>query len=595
MRRVLVLCALLAGCGDGVPPPVTSDGGVAPDAELGPPDADLGPPDAAPIDADPTLMAFDLETLHEIEITVEPQYLDELENDTENRVPCTFTFDGVVLPNTGIRKKGGIGSVASLNDKTGFSVKFDEFVAGQQLHGLDRLTINNAIQDPTFLHEHLGYEVYRRAGIPAHRTAHAALTFNGVGKGLFVLAESADKKFLRRYFGDGNEEGNLYEGECCGDFVWDPNHPELKDEIEEMRSRADLYALAAVITDAPDTEFEAQVRPLLDLDTFITGYAIDAVFFHWDGYSYNTNNFYMYHRPSDDRFIFMPHGMDQLLQWLEFDPFSWPNGRLSQRIREIPALDAAYQAELYRVVDEVWDVPVLLDRIDQVAAVVHTSDRTDEAWLRDLGWFEDNYVPTRDAVVLRKLRIQQIPLAVCGDGAVTGVEQCDDGNTMSEDGCSSACVWEWCGDGVLQPGLGEVCDGPECLPDCSGMAGCTDVAGLGATYTFCAMSRPVWEARADCAARGGALAVPADLAQNDWIVDTAFATFARHYWIGVDDEFEEGVWREPDGTPVTFFAWAPGKPDLLDWQDCVVIDADHAGGWNDKACWDAYGWVCRTP
>jgi len=31
----------------------------------------------------------------------------------------------------------------------------------------------------------------------------------------------------------------------------------------------------------------------------------------------------------------------------------------------------------------------------------------------------------------------------CGDGVVTGLEECDDGNLESKDGCSSSCVIEW--------------------------------------------------------------------------------------------------------------------------------------------------------
>jgi cysteine-rich repeat protein len=36
------------------------------------------------------------------------------------------------------------------------------------------------------------------------------------------------------------------------------------------------------------------------------------------------------------------------------------------------------------------------------------------------------------------------------------VEECDDGNTLSDDGCSNFCVLEICGDGVVNNG--EVCD-----------------------------------------------------------------------------------------------------------------------------------------
>jgi cysteine-rich repeat protein len=47
---------------------------------------------------------------------------------------------------------------------------------------------------------------------------------------------------------------------------------------------------------------------------------------------------------------------------------------------------------------------------------------------------------------------------VCGDGILEGGEACDDGNVVSEDGCSATCQVESCGDGTLQAGLGEECD-----------------------------------------------------------------------------------------------------------------------------------------
>jgi cysteine-rich repeat protein len=53
-------------------------------------------------------------------------------------------------------------------------------------------------------------------------------------------------------------------------------------------------------------------------------------------------------------------------------------------------------------------------------------------------------------------RTWMIAIPLCGDGAVTGDETCDDGNTISDDGCSSACQHEYCGDG--EPGPYEQCD-----------------------------------------------------------------------------------------------------------------------------------------
>jgi cysteine-rich repeat protein len=58
--------------------------------------------------------------------------------------------------------------------------------------------------------------------------------------------------------------------------------------------------------------------------------------------------------------------------------------------------------------------------------------------------------------------------AICGDGEVTSLEECDDGNLDDEDGCTSACTI--CGNGVVTSP--EECDdgnltgGDECGPDC---------------------------------------------------------------------------------------------------------------------------------
>jgi len=67
-------------------------------------------------------------------------------------------------------------------------------------------------------------------------------------------------------------------------------------------------------------------------------------------------------------------------------------------------------------------------------------------------------------------------LDTCGDGVLDGGEECDDGNGVSCDGCSSACTSEAgvvCGDGVVNPACGEQCDdgndvaGDGCEPDCT--------------------------------------------------------------------------------------------------------------------------------
>lgn len=46
----------------------------------------------------------------------------------------------------------------------------------------------------------------------------------------------------------------------------------------------------------------------------------------------------------------------------------------------------------------------------------------------------------------------------CGNNVKDAGEECDDGNKISGDGCSNICRNEYCGDNIVQPGLGEECD-----------------------------------------------------------------------------------------------------------------------------------------
>src|SRR5262245_45083102 len=71
---------------------------------------------------------FSLDELQHIELTMDPGLCPELNQRGEERFAAEMVFDGVRLRDVGIREKCGIGSCSPIEDKTGFTVKFDEFV-----------------------------------------------------------------------------------------------------------------------------------------------------------------------------------------------------------------------------------------------------------------------------------------------------------------------------------------------------------------------------------------------------------------------------------------------------------------------------------
>lgn len=345
---------------------------------------------------------FDSTVLHKIEITVEDAYLNQLATDLDNRVPCSFVYDGEVINQTGIRQKGN--TPFALDDKPSFSVRFDEFDGNADLHGFHKMLLNNSVQDPSFMREKLGADAHARAGLAAARITYAQLTMNGADGGIYVVAEAIDKDFLQLHFGKGNDEGNLFEGPCCGDFAVDTNYREvemtLDDEKKDDRTREDLNALAKIIREATDATFPTDVGRVLALDEFLKIYALEVLLLHWDGFAFGKNNYYMYDNPVDSRFVFFPHGMDRILSDLNFDSSAASLAtRLPQRIRALPTLDTRFQTQLDELGTSAWNASTMLATIDSINSLLHSASSGPQT-NADLALVDGNLARLRQVVTI---------------------------------------------------------------------------------------------------------------------------------------------------------------------------------------------------
>ena len=70
----------------------------------------------------------------------------------------------------------------------------------------------------------------------------------------------------------------------------------------------------------------------------------------------------------------------------------------------------------------------------------------------------DEVIPRPNGTDTKLPNIKSTQNPGCGDGVVSDGEQCDDGNNVSGDGCSNACIVEFCGDNIVQTGIVESCD-----------------------------------------------------------------------------------------------------------------------------------------
>jgi hypothetical protein len=290
--------------------------------------------------------------------------------------PATITIDGERRESVAVRKKGLLGSLSDA--RPALKVRFDLTDLQLTFHGLKRLTLNNCVQDPTWLRQCLAYRVFAEAGIPVPWCNFAHLTVNGRDLGLYAHIESMDRRWVRRHF--ARDQGDLWEGEFS-DFREDwLNTFELKGDVEDDdQTRVDRSRLAAVAAAVAPYITAAQIpirlRGLIDFDEFVRLWAVEKILEHWDGYANNVNNFFVYDDPASGRLVFMPAGTDQITVPDPFDtthpPVSvYATGVLSNRLYESTEGRLMYASKLTEMLDRAFHEQDLLAEIDRMQALI---------------------------------------------------------------------------------------------------------------------------------------------------------------------------------------------------------------------------------
>ena len=331
--------------------------------------------------------------------------LDSPPDDIFSWFEATVTVDGETLAQAGVRKKGFLGSLSKV--KPSLKVRFDKFVDGQLLGGaMKRLTLNNAQQDPSMINTCMAYHIFASAGLPVPRCNFATVAVNGENLGLYVHVESMKTAFLERNFSDPS--GNFYEG-TISDFRPEWRGTFEKKTNEDAADWSDIDAVVAALQDPSPAGLEA-LADIVDLDRFLTFWAVEVLIGHWDGYAGNRNNFYIYREPGVP-FVFMPWGADQVFTATDgpFDDFVSPpsvtaHGAIAHRLYRDDAMRAAYVARVKELLDAVWNEEKLLDLADEMAAIVqqHILPKSRASASRDADRVRQ-FIRERRAVILADL------------------------------------------------------------------------------------------------------------------------------------------------------------------------------------------------
>ena len=154
---------------------------------------------------------FDTASVHTIDIVMEDWegFLETAQG--EEYSLCSLVIDGETYENVAIRGKGNT-SLTQVeqygNSRYSFKVEFDHYDNALSYYGLDKLSLNNLIQDNTMLKDYLCYQLMGSFGVDAPLCSFVYITVNGEDWGLYLAVEGVEESFLQRNYGSGY--GELY-------------------------------------------------------------------------------------------------------------------------------------------------------------------------------------------------------------------------------------------------------------------------------------------------------------------------------------------------------------------------------------------------
>ena len=154
---------------------------------------------------------FDTSKVHTIDIIIDDWdgFISTCESETYSA--CTVVIDNEAMKNVAIRGKGNtsLSTVKTMgSERYSFKIEFDQYEDGKNYHGLDKLSLNNLIQDNTCMKDYLAYRLMGEFGADAPLCSFAYITVNGEDWGLYLAVEGIEDSFLQRNY--GRDTGELY-------------------------------------------------------------------------------------------------------------------------------------------------------------------------------------------------------------------------------------------------------------------------------------------------------------------------------------------------------------------------------------------------
>ncbi len=345
-------------------------------------------------------------------ITIDPIFIgnilnnDSLESNTE--YPAQFIYQSSTLIDTvlniGFRLRGNTSRYA---DKKSFKVSFNSFIQGQQWNGLEKMNLNGEHNDPSILRSYLSAYILISGELISPRNSYVKLFINNEYKGLYLNVEHIDEEFIQKRF-PNDDNGNLYKASYGADLTYLGSNASNYYNLYELKTNestndySGLINFLNVLNNASITDFPCAIQEVLDVESYLKTLAIEVLCGHWDGHSFNKNNFYLYQRPSDGKFMLLQYDMDNTfgidwmsINWANRNIYDWshPNQPrpLYNRMMDVPYFKDRFSFYINEMLLVYYNNSTLMPILESKQNLIEAAALTDTYRELDYGFSDSDF------------------------------------------------------------------------------------------------------------------------------------------------------------------------------------------------------------
>ncbi len=324
--------------------------------------------------------------------------------------PATFrylssTIDETIT-NVGFRLRGNTSRDAA---KKSFKVSFNGFVQGQKWKGLEKLNLNGEHNDVSIMRSRLSNQLLKYAELPTARTSYVRLYINNEYKGLYLNVEHIDEEFLQRRF-INDHTGNLFKCNYGANLKQIGGSPGPYMSLYELKTNkaqndySGLINFIDILNNTNQDQFTCAIQSVFDVDSYLRTLAVEILLGHWDGYAGNMNNYYLYQRPSDGKFVFLEYDMDNTLgvdwgiipfeNWSTRNIYTWAKGDkpLYDKLLAVPYFKDRFNFHMNDLLVNVFIPQNLLTELGLTQDLITQAALEDEYKSYDYGYTDSDFL-----------------------------------------------------------------------------------------------------------------------------------------------------------------------------------------------------------